>query len=154
MKIIKIGIIGISDENDHNISGGSGGYGGFVFTMVTCMQNLARKKYGNDVVFELVFGLTDVGINQCIHYHATDSRNPFGAVKTIGFGYSNMSFSKCLSVDEKYIIGTECGDESEAFVDYIDMLLKIGGGDKEAKEWVMFTTKYPDKMCYDTSHML
>ena len=152
MKIIKIGVIGITEKNDPK---NTGSYYGTVFTMLSCMQNMARKKYGNDVVFELVFGLTDVGVNQCVHDIATNKWKQLGDMKTIGFACSKSSeFPRLLTVDEKHIVGAESGDESEPFVDFIDALLKIGGGDKETKEWDMFTTKYPDKLCYDATYLL
>lgn len=35
---------------------------------------------------------------------------------------------ECFPVDEEIIVGKEWGDESETFLDRVDILVKIGGG--------------------------
>lgn len=148
MKIMKMGVIGFSDMSNQNLRSPET-YPATVVYMIRCMQTLVRQKYGMDVKFEMVGGLTDIGVNKYAYEQATRMKDD--VVKTVGFACSKASENPCFPVDEKHIIGTEWGDESDAFLDYIDVLVKIGGGRQSKKEWEMFTSKYPDKMCYDAS---
>lgn len=150
MSNIKIGVIGFSDMKNPNLRNPEI-YDSGVMTVIMFFQNRLRQKYGSDVKFELVGGLTDTGVNKYAYEYATNKFHNTGFVKTIGFSCSKASDYPCFPVDEKHLIGSEWGDESEAFLEYIDALVKIGGGEQSQKEWDMFTTKYPKKICYDAS---
>lgn len=89
-------------------------------------EALLPYKYEN---VELVSGLTDTGISS-IAYRLADS---FGW-KTVGIACSKASSYTCYPVDRKQIIGNDWGDESSAFLDQLDLLIRIGGGEQSMKE--------------------
>ncbi|WP_299433928.1 hypothetical protein [uncultured Aquimarina sp.] len=64
-------------------------------------------------------------------------------LKTVGFSAKKALKigSGVYSADKKFIVGKKFGDESEAFVDYIDILIRIGGGKQSRKEVAMFKEK-------------
>lgn len=53
--------------------------------------------------------------------------------KTVGIACEKAKEYDLFDVDEKHIVGKEWGDESESFLDMIDMMIKVGGG-KQSKE--------------------
>jgi len=76
---------------------------------------------------EIVSGATMYGIPKLVY-------NSFKNNKKIGImckqGY-NCDLYPC---DIIYVIGDNWGDESQFFIDYIDVLYKIGGGKQSIKE--------------------
>ncbi len=53
--------------------------------------------------------------------------------RTVGVACAKAKDYDLFEVDEKHIVGEEWGDESERFLDMIDMMVKVGGG-KQSKE--------------------
>ena len=83
---------------------------------------------------EIVSGATLYGIPKLVYETLKDN-------KTIGImckdGY-NYPLYPC---DVIYAIGNNWGDESEFLIDYIDVLIKIGGGKQSIKELQMAKNK-------------
>jgi hypothetical protein len=77
----------------------------------------------------IVSGLTYVGILGLAYDEAVKRK-----WKTVGIACSKANEYKCFKVDTKVIIGDNWGDESKTFLDNIDMLIRIGGGEQSKKE--------------------
>lgn len=91
------------------------------------------------MISEIVSGLTDQGIPGMAYHLAVKMDN----IKTVGIACSKAGEYPCFAVDEAIIIGDEWGDESETFIDYIDILLRIGGGDQSLEEVSRFKELKP-----------
>lgn len=87
---------------------------------------------------EIVSGYTNTGVPK-IAYKIADSLG----LTTVGFSAKKALKvgSGVYPVDKKFIVGKKFGDESEAFVTYIDILIRIGGGKQSRREVVMFKEK-------------
>ncbi len=94
--------------------------------MINNIYDSFEKHIDNLVI---VSGLTDLGIPK-IAYEEAVKRN----YKTIGIACQKAKEYELFPVDEKIIIGEEWGDESNTFLKYIDILIKIGGGEQSKKE--------------------
>lgn len=79
--------------------------------------------------------MTNIGI-PALAYQEAIKRN----WKTIGIACTKASEYDLFPVDKKIIIGNEWGDESETFIDSIDILIRIGGGKQSLKETEIFKT--------------
>ena len=90
------------------------------------------------LISELVTGLTDQGIPG-LAYHLVDDMD----IKTIGIACSKASDYPCFDVDQEIIVGDDWGDESETFLDYIDALVRIGGGPQSMEETKAFKALKP-----------
>ncbi|HLE07237.1 MAG TPA: hypothetical protein VI933_01275 [archaeon] len=77
----------------------------------------------------VVSGLTDVGVPS-IAYREAAARN----WRTVGIACSKASGYPCFPVSERIIVGSEWGEESETFLNYIDSLIRIGGGNQALME--------------------
>lgn len=77
----------------------------------------------------IVSGLVNAGMNR-IAYKVAD----FHGYKTIGIAPEEAKDMDNYPVDEIVWSGVEFGDESEDFIDAIDVLVKIGGGAQSQKE--------------------
>lgn len=87
---------------------------------------------------EIVSGYTNTGIPK-IAYEIADSLG----LKTVGFS-AKQAFTNShglFPVAKEIIIGDKFGDESQAFVNYIDVLIRIGGGQQSRKEVELFKIK-------------
>uniref|UniRef100_A0A832H5X4 Uncharacterized protein n=1 Tax=Oscillatoriales cyanobacterium SpSt-402 TaxID=2282168 RepID=A0A832H5X4_9CYAN len=78
---------------------------------------------------EIVSGLTRLGI-PAIAYEEAVKRG----WKTVGIACSKAFDYDCFPVDETIIIGTDWGDESQAFLNSVDWLIRIGGGKQSHEE--------------------
>ena len=88
---------------------------------------------------ELVSGLTDVGIPGIAYKKATDL-----GLKTVGIACSLASEYDCFPVDSKIIVGDDWGDESKTFIDYIDAIIRVGGGKQSFEEVAAFKKLKPN----------
>jgi hypothetical protein len=90
---------------------------------------------------EIVSGLTNIGVPK-LAYQIADS---FGYTK-VGISAARALKVNCgvYKVDKIIIEGEEFGDESEVFVDYIDYLVRVGGGKQSITEVGMFSRKCKD----------
>jgi hypothetical protein len=85
---------------------------------------LARK---DDI--EMVSGLTNVGIPAIAYEEATRR-----GWKTVGVACSQALDYDCFPVNEAIIVGQFWGDESEVFLERIDLVIRVGGGLQSRKE--------------------
>ena len=122
---IKIGVIGFSDETKYKSSAGKKA----VKDSFDNLQLLFPKK--NIVI---VSGLSNVGIPKLAYEEAVSRK-----WKTVGIAPKEVENYELFAVDEKIIVGDKFGDESKKFIDYIDILVKIGGGKQSEKECDMAT---------------
>lgn len=86
----------------------------------------------------LVSGLTNLGIPKLAYEVATKL-----GLKTVGIACKLAYDNDLFPVDIKIIKGDKWGDESETFLNYIDCLIKVGGGPQSEKEYDKFNkTKF------------
>lgn len=89
--------------------------------------------------FELVSGYTASGV-PLIAYHLADAMG----IPTVGFSAKQALRVKSgvHPVKKVILIGERFGEESTAFIDYIDVLIRIGGGPQSRQEVELFKKKY------------
>jgi hypothetical protein len=78
----------------------------------------------------IVSGLTNIGIPK-IAYEEAVKRD----WKTVGIACEKANDYEIFPVDKKIIVGDDWGDESNTFLNSIDVLVKIGGGEQSKKEF-------------------
>ena len=106
-------------------------------------------KYPN---IEIVSGYTDRGIPALSYVLAKLYCKTFHGYidfTTTGFAPKKALSDKRCKVDKEIIVGENFGDESEAFVDYVDVLIKIGGGEQSIKEFALFKKKKPNNLAIE-----
>lgn len=86
----------------------------------------------------IVSGLTNMGIPKLAYEWAT-----VHGLKTVGVACHKANEYECYPVNDKILIGYEWGDESEAFLERIDCLVRVGGGEQSMKEAAEFKAMYP-----------
>lgn len=86
-----------------------------------------ERNYGENVV--IVSGLTDLGVPALAYREAVKRR-----WRTSGIACVKAEKYDTFDVDEKIIVGKEWGDESQTFIDSIDLMIRIGGGKQSYKE--------------------
>lgn len=114
------------------------GYSSGVFDKNRARQYIIQALKELDNANELVSGLTDVGVPAIAYSVAED----FG-LKTVGIACLKAYDYPCYPVDEKQIIGTNWGDESSTFLDRIDVLIRVGGGEQSIAEVATFKQQKP-----------
>jgi len=87
----------------------------------------AEDKDADKVI--VVSGLTDLGIPS-IAYNIAKERG----WKTSGIACKKAAEYDKFPCDEEKIIGEDWGDESETFLNSIDVLIRVGGGEQSMKE--------------------
>ena len=119
----KIGVVGYSDDSvfNHDIAK----------ALLTIALDIVEKDLKDDE-YSLVSGLTNMGIPK-LAYEIADKKG----WKTVGLSAKEAKEYDSYDVDEEIIVGEKFGDESEEFIDYIDCLVRIGGGKQSLKETEM-----------------
>ncbi|MEM9929178.1 MAG: hypothetical protein AAF840_05130 [Bacteroidota bacterium] len=94
-----------------------------------------REKHGERVI-EIVSGYTAQGVPLIAYKLAGE----YG-MRTVGFSAKQALRVRAgvFPCNEEIIVGERFGDESEAFVRYIDGLIRIGGGPQSRREVAMFS---------------
>jgi hypothetical protein len=77
----------------------------------------------------IVSGLTNLGMPKLCYQFAKERKIP-----TMGIACAKANQYDCFPCDRVHIIGNEWGDESEAFLASIDVLIRIGGGNQSKAE--------------------
>ncbi|WP_299458984.1 hypothetical protein [uncultured Microscilla sp.] len=92
--------------------------------------------------YELVSGLTNMGVPQ-LTYMLADRLG----IDTVGFSASQAFRVRAgiYPVKQQIIVGEKFGDESDAFVQYIDVLVRIGGGQQSRHETTLFKNLHAGK---------
>jgi hypothetical protein len=100
-----------------------------------------HEKYPKTTI-EIVSGYTNSGVPK-IAYQLADI---FGFV-TVGFSAQQALRvrSGVYPVQKKIIKGNKFGDESEAFIAYIDALIRVGGGKQSRHETELFKKRHSEK---------
>lgn len=131
-KIIKYGVVGFSRNQ---------------FDKETARQILTdvfqkiRDKHPNKEI-EIVSGYTNSGVPKI----AYELSGEFGFV-TVGFSARQALKvrSGVYEVNKVIIKGENFGDESEDFIEYIDALIRVGGGKQSRQETELFKKQNSDK---------
>ena len=89
-----------------------------------------EEQYGDNIV--VVSGLTAIGIPKLAYEEA--KRRGW---KTVGIACRKAYEYERFPVDEEIIVGENWGDESETFINNVDILIRIGGGTQSRKETEM-----------------
>ena len=101
---------------------------------------------------EIVSGYTDYGIPALSYalskLHCKGYYNHIDCTTT-GFAPKEAVSNILCKVNKVIIVGEKYGDESEEFVDYIDVLIKIGGGKQSIKEFALFKEKKPNNIAIE-----
>ena len=95
---------------------------------------------------EIVSGATLYGIPKLV-YKALSDNKTIGIMCKDGYNYP------LYSCDVIYAIGDNWGDESEFLMDYIDVLIKIGGGKQSIKELQMAKNKGIPTYEFELAHI-
>ena len=91
---------------------------------------------------EIVSGYTNMGIPK-IAYQLADEMK----LTTVGFSAKQALRvrSGVYPVKKEIIVGERFGDESQKFIEYIDILVRIGGGPQSRHEVEVFKAFYMDR---------
>lgn len=91
---------------------------------------------------ELVSGLTNQGVPKLAYELAAEL-----GMRTVGVSARRALRVRAgvYPVDERVIVGEDFGDESEAFLDRIDVLIRIGGGPQSRREAEAFRARLAER---------
>ena len=131
-KLLKIGVVGFSrNQFDHKRA---------QEILEKDFKSL-QKKHPNKLI-EIVSGYTHMGVPKL----AYECAERYGFV-TVGFSARQALRVKSgvYPVQKEILVGERFGDESQAFVDYIDGLIRVGGGKQSRKEVELFKSKHAGK---------
>nr|MBP8206580.1 hypothetical protein [Acinetobacter sp.] len=126
---MKIGIVGFSHEEINHEMARS--------LLLQSFHQLTHRNH-HDEPIEIVSGLTNIGIPKIAYQIARE----LGFI-TVGISAERALHVKCgiYHVDIQIIEGKSFGDESIIFIDYIDYLIRVGGGKQSHQEVDMFIEK-------------
>jgi len=125
MNTLKIGVVGFSrNQFDKKAA---------ILQLRNHLEYFMEKYPNNEI--SIVSGYTNMGVPKLAYQIADDL-----GLHTVGFSAKQALRvrSGVYPVKEEIIIGERFGDESEAFIQYIDILLRVGGGPQSRKEVEMF----------------
>ncbi len=77
----------------------------------------------------VVSGLTNMGIPSLAYQEAVSR-----GWRTVGIACEKANQYKLFPVDKQIIVGKKWGDESPTFLNSIDVLIRVGGGEDSIKE--------------------
>ncbi len=117
---MRIGIIGYSSANFNKE---------IAQYLIQVAFAILEDQYPNERDITIISGLTYLGIPAIAYDFAREQ-----GWKTEGIACAKAHSYDCFPVDNQIIVGTEWGDESETFLDAIDVLIRIGGGQQSFKE--------------------
>jgi hypothetical protein len=126
--MLKIGVVGFSKEffevEEANF---------FLKKLITEIISIHSPKQ-----IEIVSGLTNQGIPKLSYLYAQQMK-----YTTIGIAPKQAKTVKkgVFKVDKEIIFGQKFGDESQTFIDYIDVLVRVGGGKQSRHEVELFKEK-------------
>jgi hypothetical protein len=120
---LKVGIIGYSSKKYDEDKAAN--------VMGSCFMALAKKEKDKEIApVEIVSGLTNMGIPGLAYELAEEL-----GFYTVGIACKKAEEYEVYPVNKEIIHGEEWGDESAIFLDYIDILLKFGGGEQSKDEF-------------------
>ena len=117
--VLRIGVVGFSaqcfdEEQAHK-------------SMATFFDVLPKEVYDR---IEIVSGYTAMGVPLVAYEEAINV-----GFDTVGIACAKADDYDCYPCDKVIIEGENWGDESETFLNYIDMLVKFGGGEQSKAEF-------------------
>jgi len=122
------------------------GYSGRKFDEAVARAELSRifseemeTREADPARIEVVSGLTNLGVPKIAYEVATEM-----GMKTVGISASRALTCEAgtFPVDKQIIVGQNYGDESEEFIGYIDVLVRIGGGKQSMAEAARFRERF------------
>ncbi len=131
-KIIKYGVVGFSrNQFDKKAA----------YQLLNEIFQRIKEKHPNKQI-EIVSGYTNMGVPK-IAYELADQ---YGFI-TVGFSAQQALRVKSgvYPVQKVIIEGERFGDESKAFVQYIDALIRIGGGKQSRTETALFKERHASR---------
>lgn len=117
-KKVRVGVVGYSDDKFDKEKAKE---------LVKKAFDKIEDEYGNNIT--IVSGYTALGISLLAYKEAVRRK-----WKTKGIACKKADEFEKFPVDSYEIVGDEWGDESETFLNDIDVLVKIGGGDQSKEE--------------------
>jgi hypothetical protein len=129
-KKLKIGVVGYSRSNiDEQLARN---------LLQACFKKFILQASVGRLQVEIVSGLTNAGIPKVAYEIAAQWQ-----LKTVGISAREalQAGSGVFPVMKQMIIGQHFGDESTAFIKYIDCLARVGGGKQSLREVEMFKEK-------------
>ena len=135
---MKIGIVGFSrSQFDKKMA---------ILKLRNILEKLTIGKAPASI--EIISGYTNMGVPRIAYRLADDM-----GFKTVGFSAKQALRVRAgvYPVKEVILEGERFGEESQKFIEYIDILVRIGGGPQSRKEVELFKTHYKGK---DLSLML
>jgi hypothetical protein len=134
-KMISVGVVGYSNDKkfDHEIA---------KTLMAAAFKNVMASFDTEDI--EIVSGWTSSGIPKIAYDMAKKYK-----FSTVGLSAKEAEEYETYDVDKVIIEGEKFGDESEKFIDYIDCLIRVGGGDQSMNETKMAKEKGLEVFEYD-----
>jgi hypothetical protein len=121
---LRVGVVGYSDESEFEIDSAR--------EILEKIIDQIEEEFIHTGLFSdlvIVSGLTNMGIPKLAYEIAQDR-----GYKTIGIAPNEAEDHDLFPVDEIIWSGESFGDESREFIDFIDLLVKVGGGDQSEKE--------------------
>lgn len=124
-KKLKIGIVGFSRSQFDKPTA--------ILKLRNILEKIVTEKGAENI--EIVSGYTNAGVPRIAYQLADDL-----GVETVGFSAKQalQVRSGVYAVKKVVLIGEKFGDESERFVEYIDWLIRIGGGAQSRREIELF----------------
>lgn len=107
-------------------------------------DDLVKNKTNFSKETTIVSGLTNVGIPKLAYEIA--AKHDWS---TVGIACELAKGFDCYPVDEEIIVGEEWGDESQTFINYIDCLIRVGGGEQSLEEVALFKALKPDGFLFE-----
>jgi hypothetical protein len=129
---MKIGVVGFSRSSFDKKTA--------ILKLRNILESLVEGKNPKEI--EIVSGYTNMGVPRIAYRLADD----MGLV-TVGFSAQQALRVRAgvYPVQKKILVGERFGDESEAFIEYIDILIRIGGGPQSRHETALFKQRYADQ---------
>lgn len=118
-EILKVGFVGYSLTNFNEDK---------VKNIIKLIFDILEWQNENQI--EIVSGLTNMGIPKLVYEEAVRR-----GMTTVGISCKKAYDYECFDVDTKIIEGINWGDESDAFLRYINILIKLGGGKQAINEF-------------------
>lgn len=129
---MKIGIVGFSrSQFDKKMA---------ILKLRNILEELVAGR--DAATIEIISGYTNMGVPRIAYRLADDM-----GLKTVGFSAKQALRVRAgvYPVKEVILVGERFGDESQKFIEYIDVLVRIGGGPQSRKEVDLFKTLHQGK---------
>ena len=129
---MKIGVVGFSrSQFDKKMA---------ILKLRNILEVLITGKDASTI--EIISGYTNMGVPRIAYRLADDL-----GLKTVGFSAKQALRVRAgvYPVKEVILVGERFGEESQQFIEYIDVLVRIGGGPQSRKEVALFKTLHKGK---------